>query len=271
MEEKPRAPDDRFWKQVSSSHHPLLILDYDGTLAPFRVERMEAVPLPGVSAAIKKIMEMTATTVAIVSGRPISELDQLAPELTSEVVVTGSHGWERRGPTGALHVAERPPEIEGTLDKSRTVAKLSIERMLGNPGKKRLERKAASVAVHTRGLEDALAERLLKEIKNEWGNILAAGTEIMEFNGGLEIRAKGRDKGAAVRDLLDMYPETDLPVYIGDDLTDEDAFRELSGKGVGIKVGEGETTASYRLPDCEAVKTFLDNWNKTAKPENNRP
>ena len=82
------------------------------------------------------------------------------------------------------------------------------------------------------------------------------------FNGGVEVRATGRDKGTALARLIARQPEDTLVVYIGDDQTDEDAFRLLEGKGVGIKVGDrqSETAAGMIVADCRAVAELLESW-----------
>jgi trehalose 6-phosphate phosphatase len=86
--------------------------------------------------------------------------------------------------------------------------------------------------------------------------------EFRPFNGGLELRAAGSTKGTAIEELLALAPAGSLPVYIGDDDTDEDAFAVLEGRGIGIKVGplDAVTRASGRLPDCEAVRQLLLDW-----------
>ena len=81
------------------------------------------------------------------------------------------------------------------------------------------------------------------------------------------VRARARDKGIAVSELISRFPMTDLVVYIGDDKTDEDVFQKLSGYGHGVKVGAdpGETAAGFFLPDVVAVGEFLRRWDRETR------
>jgi trehalose-phosphatase len=77
-------------------------------------------------------------------------------------------------------------------------------------------------------------------------------------NGGVELRAAGRTKGAAVRELLESAPETTLPLYVGDDETDEDVFREIRGSGLAVWVGSSRNAAAPGwLQSCAGVRAFL--------------
>ncbi len=121
----------------------------------------------------------------------------------------------------------------------------------------------ASVALHTRGLDPALAVAMEEEVAGEWAaRAPEFGLECRRFNGGVEIRCAGRDKGTALLELLARQPDTVLPVYLGDDDTDEDAFAVLRGCGIPIKVGDDRwpTAARGFLPDCQAVVEFLRAW-----------
>src|SRR5436309_1007715 len=100
---KGRAVDDlpqRLWQEALAAPHRLLMLDYDGTLAPFRVARHEAVPSPGVVDLLRAIAAGGGTTLAIVSGRPADEVSRLVGPI--EATLVGEHGWEARRPGGSL-------------------------------------------------------------------------------------------------------------------------------------------------------------------------
>jgi trehalose-6-phosphatase len=92
---------------------------------------------------------------------------------------------------------------------------------------------------------------------------------VMRFNRGVELHALGRSKGVALADLYRQMPPDTLPVYIGDDTTDEDAFHYVKSHGLGIKVGlAGATEATGRVPDEAAVLAILRDWlHVTAAPE----
>lgn len=105
--------------------------------------------------------------------------------------------------------------------------------------------------------------RLEERVFQEWRRLeYSCRLECRRFNGGVELRAVGRNKGDALRELLSGQPADSFCVYVGDDETDEDAFRTIADRGIGIKVGDFQagTAASGYLPDCAAVKTFLEKW-----------
>jgi len=237
------------WDRLARASRPLLGLDYDGTLAPFQVDRMAAVPAPGAAEVVQAIISHGRTRVAVISGRLVDEVIELLGDLG--VVVVGSHGFERRLPDGSRRRVSLPPEQEQAL----VLAARQVER-IGYGA--RLERKAASLAFHTRGLDGDAARGLEDEVVRLWSG---AGLLVQPFNGGVELHAGAAiDKGTVLAGLLDEH-RPDLTVYVGDDRTDEDAFRALAGRGgLGIKVGPGPTAAVARLPDCEGVVRLLRRW-----------
>lgn len=239
------------WEQVAFSPHRLLILDYDGTLAPFSIVREGAFPLPGIPRLIKRITATGRTEVAVVSGRPIIELEALLP--VPNIHLIGEHGWESRraGHTTILHPLPKGVSMDLAL----------AEEMARSAGlSTRLERKRTAVVLHTRGLPvgDSEPTRF-----GPWEDAaFRMGLLLRRTDGGLELRAGGRNKGTAVRELVAACPTGTLPVYLGDDETDEDAFREVLRGGFGIRVGPSERAsfASGRLPSCPAVRHFLARW-----------
>ena len=244
-----------FWDQLSRAERPFLGLDYDGTLAPFQVDRMAALPSPGAVEVLRAIIEGGRTRVAVISGRLTDEVIILLGDLG--VVVVGSHGFERRWPDGRKEQVSLPPaQEEGLAQAERQIRDLGH----GN----RLERKAASLAVHTRDLPSHEAEAVERRVSALWADA-AAGLRCQGFNGGIELRVGDGtiDKGTVLAGLLDEH-RPDLAVYVGDDRTDEDAFRLLALRGgVAIKVGPGPTAATARLPNCDGVVGFLHKWRKT--------
>jgi trehalose-phosphatase len=247
--------DYDFWSALSKAEHRFLGLDYDGTLAPFKVERMDAVPLPGVLEALESIREQTNTTIAIISGRRANEVVQLLGD--QGLTVVGSHGYEWRHPDGKL----TPRAIELDLQRRLRDAHRQVE-ALGLAD--RVEQKAASIAFHTRGLPNDEAHRLEDRVNKLWSKDAAeVGLSCRSFDGGVELRAVGVDKGTVLVELIEQQPADTLIVYLGDDSTDEDAFRILRRfGGMGIKVGplREPTSARAHLPDCEAVLEFLRRW-----------
>jgi trehalose 6-phosphate phosphatase len=243
-----------FWDRIDSANVIVLMLDYDGTLAPFHVDRMKAHPLPRVVDALHEIDSDTRSSIVIVSGRPVAEIVTLLGD--HGFTIAGSHGYEVYTPTEGLvpmHVSTRQTEI---LD-----AAFSQAMRVFDPA--RIERKPASVAIHFRGLDAEDYVGIERELARDWQAMTEdEATELRPFNGGLELRAVGRSKGAIVTETLANSPDGALAIYIGDDDTDEDAFAALPDDGIGIKVGpeHAESLAEGRLPDCVAVEQLLVDW-----------
>jgi len=246
------VPD--FWVRVKTAPHRLLALDYDGTLAPFRVERMEARPLPGVSEALAAVAATPGTSLLVVSGRPADEVARLLGDGCCAII--GAHGFERREAGGRLRRhAPAASQVEALRQAEQELARMD----LGGRG----ERKVASVAFHTRGLPAARARELEDAVAQAWTPLCAGeGLEVRPFAGGVELRVRGRDKGSALLAAGREAPAGALVIYVGDDDTDEDAFRALREEGIGIRVGRDDapTAAQGRLPDCEAVLALLRAW-----------
>lgn len=247
-------PTASFWKELRLAPHRLLGLDYDGTLAPFRVRRMEATPLEGVPKLVEDLSLLPETTVAVVSGRPIEEILLLLGGFPA--FVAGSHGFELRRPGGKMETYPPAPRQAGGLVRAREAA---VRMGFG----KRLEIKIASVALHTRGMAPERARDMEQLLFQAWTRIgRRFRLSCRYFNGGVEIRAQSRNKGTILHRILSLLPSHTLPVYIGDDDTDEDAFRTLGDTGFGIRVGtpQSGTAARAFLAGPAAVKDFLEEW-----------
>lgn len=243
-----------FWDRLRGKRSLFLALDYDGTLAPFHVERMQAKPLAGIPGVLARIQKRDDTSVAIISGRPLAELVSLVGNIG--VTMVGSHGFEILSPDGDVVIKETSPEQEEGFAQARA---WGIDAGFGS----RLETKVSGIALHTRGLSPDEASALEDEVYDAWGS-MAAGycLEVRKFNGGVELRAKGWNKGDALESLLNHLGQDTLCVYIGDDETDEDAFERILPYGMGIRVGE-ETRQSHAqgfVPDIESVRMLLTAW-----------
>ena len=243
-----------FWTDLKKARSRFLAIDYDGTLAPFRIERMEAFPIKGVKTTLERISNLPATRIAVISGRPVHEVSALLG--LQSVTIIGAHGWEEKKP--GLPVCPRPlsPIQAIGLEQAKREAASFCD-------SDKIESKVASVAIHTRGMDAARTEKIKSGIKSVWSKLEAENNlEIRLFNGGIELRAVGWDKGRALEILMGESSSDTYFIYIGDDQTDEDAFRAVRGRGVGIRVGP-EDTSSYAtgyLKDCEAVAAFLHFW-----------
>jgi trehalose 6-phosphate phosphatase len=244
-----------FWSAIRAASSVSLLLDYDGTLAPFHIDRMKAVPAPGAVDALQQIRQQTDTIVVLVSGRPVQEILQLMPH--PEVTIIGTHGFEVRHPGGDVATAVIEADQADLLDRAYSDARRLV-------GAARTERKVATVAAHFRGLDRIDARQLQSDILRRWLSYSDKRiVEVRQFNGGLEMRALGKHKGTAVADFLDQQAGPVLPVFIGDDDTDEDAFRAVKQRdGYAIRVGSLEhgTEATGSLASCDAVVAFLNTW-----------
>ncbi len=242
------------WDRVSHARGRMLILDYDGTLAPFVVNRREAFPLDGIRETLCAIRDETETQLAILTGRPIRQILGLLGDLG--IPVAGSQGTEFRYPDGRWFTL-----LPSAAQRARLIQAEREALSLAPP--ERVERKPASVALHTRGVPAAEALAAEKSICRLWSeNSTEIGLRCRPFLGGVELRLEEITKGTAIIALLDGCSDADLVVYVGDDETDEDAFRALKGRGVAIRVGETgtPTCADAMLRDVADVRWFIRRW-----------
>ncbi len=246
---------ESFWEELKTSPQKILLLDYDGTLAPFKIQRMQARPLPGIIPILKRLSEKKDHTIAIISGRKIEELRVLLKNLP--VILIGEHGWVIWEPTLGTEIPQKAKKIRKYLQDLK-------EKLEDKIPSQRLELKNFSLAVHTRGLKKEKAEQIKKFALRQAKELPAELFAINPFKKGLEIFAQGMDKGKAVQKFLSRYKKPYFAVYLGDDLTDENAFRELEKYGYGIKIGKPEkfTRAKFYLPNCQSVLKFLRRWEK---------
>ena len=230
---------------------PLYVfLDYDGTLAPIAERPENAVFDPAMRARLEQLSDRHRT--AVISGRG---LDDLVPRVAlTGIFYAGSHGIELRHPDGH---EERQTAAEAASDQLAALARL-LEQRLGGIEGLQLERKRFGVAVHYRRAARA-AETLVTTAVEEAAATFAglkvkAGKKVFEF-----VPALDWDKGKALHWILaaaGLDRAAVHPLYIGDDLTDEDAFRAIDGWGTAIVVGdEGPrcTAAQLKLADIERL------------------
>jgi trehalose-phosphatase len=242
------------WDEAAAAPHRLLMLDYDGTLAPFRLARAEARPLPESLERMAAITRGARTTLAVLSGRPVKELAAFLGALPIRLV--GEHGWESRPTAGVTFQFGLDPAIVEILDRAERLARAE-----GWEG--RLERKRTGLVLHTRSLPAEEADRLRGRAREKWVPLVSPGVVRLDAtDGGIELRAAGRNKGTGVETLLAEAPPGTLGVFLGDDVTDEDGFLALRERGWGIRVGDPgvPTAARALLPSCEAVADFLGEW-----------
>lgn len=244
---------DGFFNRLKKAKHPLLLLDYDGTLAPFVENRDMAFPYPAIVPIIEDIQDNTRSRVVIISGRAVHDLLDLI-KMNPNPEIWGSHGLER---LTALNEYEKKRlsqhELE-VLDSAEKAAGNYIE-------ESRIERKPASVAAHFRGMKDKEKNKS-GLIRNDWRRIIEkTNFEIHDFDGGIELRLSDINKGVAVEKIFEENAEY-VGAYLGDDWTDEDAFKALPEGNLAVLVRPEyrETGADIWIHPPEELKHFLSKW-----------
>ncbi|HEV7368685.1 trehalose-phosphatase [Arenibaculum sp.] len=233
-------PLDRRWA---------LFLDFDGTLVDI-APRPDAVRVAdGLPDLLAELGARLGGALALVSGRPIAELDRfLAPAL---LPAGGQHGLEWRDADGARHEAEID---RAALAEIRAELEAFVEDAPGT----RLEAKSMSVALHYRQAPEFEAAAL--EVVERLATRYAEGFHVQGGKMVLEVKPRGADKGTVVERFLAAPPFAGrVPVYVGDDLTDEHGFVAVEGRGgIAIQVGAREpTVARWRTPTVGDLHLWL--------------
>lgn len=250
----------QFMIAIARSPGSALLLDYDGTLAPFRLNREQAVPYPGMASLVQEIIACGRTRVVIITGREASEvLPLLSLHPTPEI--WGCHGLERLRPGGICETTHADEHVEQALaDAEAWLRSHALHH--------HAEFKTAAVALHWRGLDEETSATIRSQVLRGWRPIAqTTPMELLEFDGGIEMRMSGHDKGDAVRTILkEIGPE--VPVaYLGDDLTDERAFAALNGHGLTVLVRPEwrKTTAAAWIKPPDGLRNFLTQWLRASR------
>lgn len=239
--------------QALGDRKPALFLDYDGTLTPI-VSNPEDAALSqegrdNLAELSKKI------TVGVISGRDRKDIESRVGVDT--MIYAGSHGFDITGPNGLEMQYEQGQKALPVLDEAEDHLRKELAHVQGA----RVERKKYAIAVHFRNV----AEDKVKEVEKAVFEELDQHKELRKGTGKMIFELKPDlewDKGRALDWLMEELDlnKDHLPVFIGDDITDEDVFTSIRGKGIGIIVGSHDqrTAATYRLDDTDQVFLFLD-------------
>jgi trehalose 6-phosphate phosphatase len=222
----------------------LLAFDVDGVLSPLVDHADDSKLSPGIPAALSALAAVS--TIAIVSGRALESLERLFV-FPSNIHVIGSHGLESRG--------EEAPVLDD--DERYRFEQLEI---IGSRGVAAagdgawLEYKPASVVLHIREADETFARPAIEAVTNLAsmidGATAKAGSDVVE------LLARSASKGSALLDLAGRLERSPI-LYLGDDVTDEDAFAVMGPADISVRVGSGDSAAAYRLDGPHEVPAFL--------------
>lgn len=231
-----------------------IFLDYDGTLTPIVNDPTQAVLDESMRAILTRLAQQF--TVSIISGRDLNDLRQRVQ--LDGVFYAGSHGFEIVGPGSESKEMQKGKEFLPDLEQAEEELHKILDTIEGCV----MERKSFAIAIHYRQVADTQVEQVeqaVDQVIEQHSDRLRKGSGKKVF----QVQPKTDwNKGHAVLWLLNKF-ELDqsevLPVYIGDDVTDEDAFQVLQEWGMGIVVGNHSraTAAHYRLDGPAQVKDFL--------------
>jgi trehalose 6-phosphate synthase/phosphatase len=235
--------NESFLNLLAATPHLLVCCDYDGTLAPIVNDPSQARPLKDAVVALRGLSLLPSTTVAVVSGRALSDVKALA-RLPSEVQLVGSHG------------AEIDHEFTPNLQQRRLLDQCvaASTELSADVGGAHIEIKPGSVAIHVRRCTPTdgkdLIERIVMGPGQFPGIVVQHGKKVIELS---VMQTQKSDAVAAIRHRVGAS----MTLFIGDDVTDESVFTSLSDPDVGVKVGDGSTAAPWRVNAPQDVADLL--------------
>ena len=231
-----------------------LFLDFDGTLVDIS-EQPELVHVPiDLGSILQQLAASLNGALAIVSGRALMDLDHFMSPLV--LPLAAEHGSVQRFADGHIAQLARP--------ELRDVERVALA-LAGQHAGLRVEIKSAAVALHYRhapALEVLCIEEMAEVVKR------TPGVELMKGKCVVEIKAAGVSKGTAIQDFMTQPPFAGrLPVFAGDDTTDESAFAAVQAMGgAGIKVGHGDSLARFRCSNPAQLRRWLQTGFERACP-----
>jgi trehalose 6-phosphate phosphatase len=226
---------------------PILLVacDYDGTVAPIVDDPMKAIPLRDTSVALRNLAEMPQTHVAVISGRALRDLAALS-RLPAEIHLVGSHGTE--------FDIDFALALDADLHERQTSIVEGLEEIRRQTDGVILEKKPTSVAFHYRNVAEDAIDHVVARVEalaEEIGDLTVKHAKKV-----CELLLIPTDKGNALNIVRSQVGATAV-IFLGDDVTDEDAFATLTGPDVGVKVGEGDSLAPHRVESPQEVARLL--------------
>jgi trehalose-phosphatase len=244
-----------FFERLHAAPASALLLDYDGTLAPFRAKRNDAYPYPRVVPILDRIRKTSNTRIVFITGRPGADLKPLLQPL-DHIEVWGAHGLEHLLPDGTY---EQTPT---TLNAHRLLSQAK-DRLAHSELASFAEFKAGGIAMHWRDLPEAEARRVEAHVRKSWTELVQSGElKLLSFEFGVELRVTRPNKGDAVRAIIEESASETAIAYLGDDLTDEDSFQALNSRGLTVLVrpDRRESAAQIWLKPPDELLLFLERW-----------
>lgn len=239
-----------------------LFLDFDGTLAPLASRPQDVSIAAWVVPTLESLRQGLQGALAIVSGRPLSGIDAFLNPLV--LAAAGGHGVERRNASGHVerHEAQPPANVAACAHL-----------LAARHGGLIVETKPSGLALHFR-LSPELATMCREQLAQALAEAPGAAIEweLLDGHCVCELKQRSVSKGSAVRAYLAEAPFAGrLPVFVGDDVTDEDGIRAVQAAGgFGIRVGAGRSEARFRLADTDAVAAWLTQATAPATGSHNK-
>ena len=231
---------------LATAESLLICSDFDGTLSPLVLRPCDAEFLPGIKSLLHELSALNSTNIAIISGRARSDLVSLTG-LDTPIALVGSHG------------AELPSETNLVITYQQTLLlkelQSSLIAMLSDLDGVSLEYKPYGVTVHvrqaSRGLADHVTKNLLAGPCQRSDVYCQLGKEV------IELSVVPMNKGSAIERLRLRSRDRTRILYLGDDITDEQAFNALFPLDMGVKVGAGSTRAEFRVDSPVEIRSLL--------------
>lgn len=250
---------EEFFDSLQCPQDPLLLLDYDGTLADFRINRFNAHPWAGVRELLTQVQQDTRTRLMVVTGRPAGEINPML-QLDIPVEVWGLHGAEHLFADGRRELEPAPPEALAKLDELRELLRRDSFGGL-------IEEKPNAVVMHWRGHTPRQIQSIQQKTRALFEPAAqVTGLSLLPFEAGIELRV-GRDKGGAVEAIIQSVEPGSPVTYVGDDLTDESAFCAVNSArsphiSVLMRREWRQTNAEVWMKPPEDLRWFLREWLK---------
>lgn len=242
-------------QRVSEQPAVLLLLDFDGTLSEIVATPEEAVPYPDAVASLREMARKPGYTVGILSGRSLADVRRRVG--INNLVYGGNHGLEIAGPgIDYLH-----PEARSLMPAIAEACQRLTAGLAGIPGAF-VENKTFTLTAHYRQTPETCHGKVFEAFDEATAHLVASNRcRVTVAKAALELRpAIDWNKGFALEYVRRRLCPSAYPLYIGDDATDEDAFRtaqDLGGSGVFVGPADAPTCARYNLSDPSAVQDFL--------------